>query len=89
METTTLVEDRAVGKRQKWSRELLQWQRGIAAAQLYHTTVPQFSAQSSERNSHVLKRLVFKDTMSFLTDTSTVNVYGFPQITCSSENCRL
>ena len=85
----TLVEDRAVEKRQKWSRELLQWQQAIAAAQLYHPTVPQFSPQSSERNSHVLKRLVLKDTMNFLTDTSMVNVYGFPQITCSSENCRV
>ena len=49
----------------------------------------QFSAQSTERNNHVLKRLVLKDRINFLTDTSLLNVYKLPWITCRSENYRL
>lgn len=55
----------------------------------HHPTAPRFSAQSVERNNHVLKWLVLKDTINFLTDTSLVNVYKFPWITCCSENYRL
>ena len=55
----------------------------------HHPTAPWLSAQQTERNNHVLKRLVLRDTVNFPTDTSPVNVYKFPWITCRSENYRL
>lgn len=55
----------------------------------HHPTAPQLSAQSTERNNCVLKRLGLRDTINFLTDTSLVNVYKFPWITRHLENYRL
>lgn len=55
----------------------------------HHPTAPQFSAQPTERNNCVLKRLGLRDTINILTDTSLVNVYKFPWITCLLENYRL
>lgn len=53
------------------------------------STIRLFSAQSVERNNRALKRLVLKDTINFVTDTSLVNVYKFPRITCRWKNYRL
>lgn len=47
------------------------------------------SLHSRQRNNCVLKRLGLRDTVNFLTDTSLVNVYKFPWITCHLENYRL
>lgn len=52
----------------------------------HHATAPWFSAQLIERNNHVLKWLVLKDTINILTDISLVNMYKFPWITCHLGN---